>query len=478
MISVCHRSVLGLAFEDRRILVAEVAGRQKLSLRGAAEFCVPQEISLEDPEALGRSLGSFLRYHRLNTRSAVLGLPARWLVTREKRFPPAGDTALAGMVRIEAERAFASELPHLVVDYVRRPARSGSRGRVLIAAVPRLTVERLLAVARAANLKPLAITASSIVLGGLLRPRVPSLALLSIRPSHAELVVRLGGCVEILRHLGALTGGGVGASPEDIGRLASAARLQMMALSGAEEKQVAPEAFVIWNGTGMDSGRFHILAGALGANAMDEVGLADLGLLPAGVSTDAERGCLAAVALAVAGLRVNGYPLDFLHSGLEVRQRRLNARRLALAAVGVVAVAGALGAFLETLHAEAREVALLRDRLNDMRPEIDAARVSVERAEMLRSWTDRRPRFLDVLLELTLACPADRPIWITNVAVREDMRVVASGKSSDERAVLEFLDKIRARPAFGDVQLLYMRDAGGASHDVAFSVRFNFTHRE
>ena len=112
------RNILGLAFEDNCIVAAEVRVRpQQLHLTRSGEFLIPERLSLENPSQLGQQLRQFLKANHFSSRSAVVGLPAKWLVARELTIPPAGSNALSGLLQIQAERAFALDPKDLVFDY-------------------------------------------------------------------------------------------------------------------------------------------------------------------------------------------------------------------------------------------------------------------------------------------------------------------------------------------------------------------------
>jgi tRNA pseudouridine-54 N-methylase len=91
-----------------------------------------------------------------------------------------------------------------------------------------------------------------------------------------------------------------------------------------------------------------------------------------------------------------------------------------------------------------------------------------------RRWREQGPRFLECLRELTLAFPAEGRIWTTSLAIREDMRGLVSGKSVDDKAVLELLDQLKKDAAFTDVKLVYIREAGGNVREVAYAISFVF----
>src|SRR5687767_1402465 len=92
-------SFLGIAVGDRSIAVAEVApargARDRWEARRVAEFIPPapaaagSEAADGADAAAGEALGRFLRENGFTPARAVIGVPARWLVAREREVPPA-----------------------------------------------------------------------------------------------------------------------------------------------------------------------------------------------------------------------------------------------------------------------------------------------------------------------------------------------------------------------------------------------------
>ena len=455
-------SALGLAIEERAILAAEVhVANGKAELRRAAEFALPEGASLDAPEALGAALREFLQKGHFAAKTVVIGLPARWLVTKEKAFPPAAAGVLTGMVRLEAERSFATEITRLAVDYV-APDAGGEGARVAMVAAPRARVEAAAALGRAAGLKVAAVTTSAGVLADALRTDAPTLLALCLRPGHVELAVRSDGALRSLRHLPVTLEGPA---------WQEALRAELLRAT-AQLPAGAPRDLAAWDGAGLGAD----VVNALGARAADP--LADLGVtMPPDGARDAAVHCATAAALACAGARKAALPVDFLHSRLEVRGPS-SRRRLMWAGAAAGALLIASGALFLEWRSEQRELTELRQKRDDLKPNADAARLLVDRVAVLRGWTDQRPRFLDPLRELTLAFPAEGRIWATSLAIRQDMRIAVSGKAADERSVLEVLDRLQANRAFEGVKLVYMRGAGGNSREVAFSMTLNFLNQE
>src|SRR5688500_1538278 len=107
---------LGIAVGDRSIAVAEVApsrgsgARDRWEVRRVAEFVPPAPDATGaatgaapvDAATAGAALGRFLRENGFAGGRAVVGVPARWLVAREREVPPAGLEQAAEVLRMQA----------------------------------------------------------------------------------------------------------------------------------------------------------------------------------------------------------------------------------------------------------------------------------------------------------------------------------------------------------------------------------------
>jgi hypothetical protein len=155
--------ILGLAFDERGISCAEVFAKDaRREQRRLGRFTFASNATLNEPAACGRALRAFLDEHRFDTKRAVIGVPAKWLITNERDVPPAGDTAASlAVLRMHAERIALGGNGELVTD-VAGDVNKGTT-RALIVGILRPQLDRLLAVATAANLDVVAVTATSLV---------------------------------------------------------------------------------------------------------------------------------------------------------------------------------------------------------------------------------------------------------------------------------------------------------------------------
>jgi hypothetical protein len=460
------RKMLGLAVAERAIAAVEVGivhgSRRVLH---AAEFPLPEGDAPQDAVALGSALRQFLRQNHFTASHCVIGLGSRWLVAKEKSLPPTTPDLLAGVLSIATEREFASDSKDLAFDYS-GPIRSAQGDSVLLVAAPHQQVEHLTAMAQAAGLKAAAVTSSTMALASATKGASSARRLvLSVSRTAAELSVQSGGGFQLVRRLPVSSAAGW------LDDLAGELRRVVVLLPGTQAQPQAPD-LLIWNASGLPAEEL----GALGKRLSLEARLckypSDLGIADGAVAPGGEFA--AATALAVAGLGEPPLAVDFLHSRLSPRKKLILRNKVSwgIGLAAAIFLAGLL-LFLDW-QKEEQEVQDLKDQLDGMKDSLVSAKDVVDKVAFARGWYDRRPRHMDCLRELTLAFPAEGRIWATSLAIGEDMRVLLSGKASDEKAVLEVVDRLGGNPRFAEVKPLYIREVGGGSSEVSFAISLKF----
>jgi len=473
------RRILGLAVEEHLIAAVELcsaAGRTVVTR--AEEFRFSGECSLQEPARLGEALRKFLLDKRFSAKHAIFGLPSKWLVVKEEQVPPVGGGSLAGILRLRAERTFASDLDDLAIDYVDRADVACNRPVVVVATL-REKVDQIFAMAKAARIRPRAVTPSVAALGaaGALAGRGSGLTLYLAKGS-AEFAVQREGEIRILRRIPLPDG-----EPEDsreasrrprVERVADLLRRIVSLLPGGTSDVDARE-LTVWNGIGLEDGELDVLGRRLGVEVVAPEDLTGLGIAGSTLGGSAEICRFApAAALGLVGLRPQLLSLDFFHSRLTVRRKAAPRRQIAWAGVLVIAMLAACLFLVADWRAREKEAGVLRGRLADMGADILAAREVIDRVSGARGWYDHRPGLLDCLRELTLAFPEDGRIWTTSLALTEDMRGLVSGKSTDESLTLKLLDALKSSGRFGDVKLLYTRGAESGGSESSFAMSFLF----
>jgi hypothetical protein len=462
------RKSLGLAFSSQSLQVAElsVAGKTCRFLR-AAEFTFGAGDSLQQPAQLGKKLAQFLKANRFSARQAVLGLPAQWLMLKEVTVPPASGEALAGMLRLQAERDFSMEPEALISDYLASPPglAAGVAQPVVLAAALRERIEQMRQVAQAAGVKPMAITVTALALAAL----SPNSNALYFGANGAELAVRRSNGLPRLYHLASCQGG------LDPAQLAGELRRALLELApGVGQARELP----VWDDLGISGGLLEKLPADARARLVPVKnfkaaawnGMAE-------VSPGAAGGSALALCLFQPGLA----GLDFLHSRLAVAPpSKLKGKAVWGAAAGA-ALLFAAGALLLDCRESMEQVAQQKGQLEGLEKSAAEARNFIGRFKMAEAWYNRRPNYLACLRALTLRLPEDGSIWASSLNLREDMRVVLTGFAADEKSVLDFVDRLKkagakpkSRPEFAEIKIDHTRSAEAKNSEISFSVSFVF----
>ena len=462
------RKILGIAVEENSMCIAEVqASSRRPAVRRAARFAYPDGASLREPAALGQALRVFLRQQHFSARRVVVGLPARWLVTREERVPRADSRALAGMLRVKAGQAFSTPADDLALDYALGGASEQGMSALLVAS-PTAKVDQVVAAMRAARLRPLAVMPTTLALGAATTGQTASRLVLNVGHESVEFAFIADGRPRAVRALAVRSSGpgGEALSGAAQGRAIAASLAQAAALLPRDDAP-EPRELVVWDGAGLGPEALSPLAEQMPGTTAIETDLTRLGM----TSVRGESvGCAAAAALASTGRTET--TVDFLHSRLTPPRQSVFGKRLAWAAALVIAFGAAGVSLYLDWRQDERDVAALKLRLERMQGDIDAARVVVKQVSQARSWYDQSPRFLEHLRQLTLTFPEAGTIWATSLAIREDREAVLSGRSDDEKAVLDVLARLKRSSAISDLKLLYVRETGGKTRGVSFAIRF------
>lgn len=458
------QTILGLALEDDRVRVAEVnLGNTGPRLLHSGLFTWPREDALEHSTETAEALRQFLKQNRMMSKSAVVGLPAKWLVTRELSLPPATPEALQGMLRLQAERAFSLDPQDLSLDTI-GPLENGDKAEVLLVGTHRQRLHQIQALMQGAGLDVLAITATSLCLRRL------------DREGHQGLYMG-DGWIEnwaVRNPLPRLRFTDMPATTELDSTQLQAQIRRLLLLSEAQTDQ-GPLGISLFTESPLGDDTFASLCQSMNGHAVLLNG--DVWLEQAGFSRTSLRDAgpaRIAAALPLATSRQAGLEVDFLHSALTQKTKKSHGRATLWGTVAAIVVLVLVAMAWMDAQGNRKAIAEYRSELDGMANDIAAAQAVVDRVTYAAQWTSRDPEFLSHLKQLTEAFPVEGSVWVTNLGIAENKKAVITGQAVDERPVLEVLDAIKSKPFFSDVQILYLRDSGRNSNEVsfAFAVRF------
>jgi type IV pilus assembly protein PilM len=177
-----RRTLVGLEIEPSAVHVASVEVNGRIVIQSAAmaplEAGIVRDGEVTDVEALADALRDLFAAHRDLDKRVRIGLANQKIVVRVIELPPISDPKeLAAAVRFRAQDEVAMPLDSAVLDFqpldlIDTP--QGPRQRVLIVAARRDMVDRVLAAARAAGLRPEGIDLSAFAMVRALRSPGPA----------------------------------------------------------------------------------------------------------------------------------------------------------------------------------------------------------------------------------------------------------------------------------------------------------------
>lgn len=447
--------ILGLALGERSMLVCEaVAGADGATqITRSAAFVYPADVLPSKPEAFGKALHAFLSSEGFTARAAVVGIPAKWTVTKIKQVPPIDPTLLPDMLRIQAESEFSAELKDLVHDYC-GTSDVAAASPVMLVAMQRKHITEIESAAEAAGLNLLAITSTALALGS---SGAGDRLTVTLSPSAIELTAWKNGQPSLVRHIAA--GGAL--SP------AVVADIRRSAMSAGAAASVA-----YYDDSSADAEQRQIVASAFATIAQ-----------PAPV---AAGGFASASALATPLLNGQPLPVDFLNSRLAPPKKAALPREAIFGiAAGIILVIGIIFAWVD-LHNKRKDLDDKNFTHFQLEPGAKNAAQEVAMIKYAQGWHTGKPRFLACLRDLTNAVPDNDRMYLTNFTLHDTMKGEIAGKAIAEtekavrdteksvRALSDHLKTMTGGKRFMEVNLTFDSRKVRQGKEISFSVSFKY----
>jgi len=457
------QTLLGLSIDESGIVVAELrirSGHPEAQRVGYWSF--QKKLDSNNAGEMGQQFRQFLRKNNFSAKQAVIGIPTKWVVAREINAPPASAEALAGMLAIQAERAFSLNASELIFDYCGRTNPS-EKSEVLLVAARRQIVNQIKELAVTAGLQVQSVTVSALALGKTLCGAGPEPRYgLYMRPGYCEFWAQANGNPRSIQH--------VPMPPEDESEerytelLTST--IQRLIMLSSQQGDSPPYHVTAYDGCGLSNRVIDRLNERLTPQIVVTAGQDSL--------DDPEQAqSVAALAVAMTTVGKNSPSVNFLHPRIGVRKKTGRKRVAVWAGMVGAACLLALVAVLADLQANRTDIATYTEQLELMSDDIAAAREIVDRISYAKSWTSQQPVFLNCLRELTSTFPEEPTIWATNLRLSENAGALV-GRAVDEESFYQVLDKIKQHQGFSNVQMIHVRNAGRDSREKEFAVNFEF----
>jgi len=466
------KTLLGLAIDDFGVVAAEVCIRPgRPEIRRAGFFGFDEKLNANNVKELGRKLRQFLRTNHFSSKRAVVGIPTKWIVTKEIVAPPATSDALMGMLSIQAERAFSLNASELIFDYCGRTSTS-EKSQVLLIAARRQIVNQIKELADAAGLQVRSVTVSALAFGKVLSGAGPEQRYgLYTRPTYCEFWSQSNGRLRSVKHVPMAGTSETAADQADF----LTSTIQRLILLSSEQNQPPPHQVTLYDACNLSDGIIDLLNKQLAPQITINDGSTGLLSERLGPPESPEYAqSIAATALAMTAVGADKCSVDFLNPRIGRKKTSGRRRVITWATIAGVVFAASVGVVIADWQSKSADIATCTRQLEQISEDINAAREMVDRISYASSWTSQKPDFLECLRQLTLAFPESPRVWATSLALSEKAEGSLVGKAVDEKSFYEVLDKIKENSAFSGVMMMHLRDAGGNSREKEFAVTFKF----
>ncbi len=426
---VHQKKVLGIAMGERSLLAAEVvASDDRPQVVRLAEMIYPEGISLFQPAELAKAVAHFLKDNHFSSRSAVIGIPLKWLVVKPKEVPPADDETVAQLLRLEAEAEFSTELKDLVYDFAGESAQGGASRTILLAATPKKYIDAIESLCDGARLGLLAITPSAMALGSMTGSSLKQdVLVLAVGSNGSELSSQRQASAIAIQSL---------RSAASQAPFVSELRRAVSTLPVAEGQRE----MVLWDGAGLDAGNLgeqigvNVRAGELGAFGVDASG--------AGINGQGAK-YASAVALALSAMGETGPGIDFLHSRLAPpRQHRIPRWGYLAAGAVVLLIVLAISAYSD-LATQEQLVADKNTQIAKEQSQADAARDFVNKETLAEYWRAGDPRYMACMRDLDAVIPEDGQTYATSLDIKAQTPSLSPQGSQPGAAPVSSADDMR-----------------------------------
>ena len=458
-------TLLGLSVDENRlegVVLRRTNG--SLKVQKTVGGILSLKLLTDDPELVGREIRNLLDQAGVRERTCLFCLPVSWLTTQQVKMPDLPEEDLRSFLELEAERGFhvGPDLLSIVTSRYQTP--SGERYATQMAA-PLTQLARLEQVLRAAKLRPVSFTPGITALESSEDGGKEGVMRLLPGEDKVDVLLAGGGGVVALRSLDA-------AAATDDGDDDSLLREIRITLG-----QV-PASF---QGS-FRRAQLHVTGRVDRTLARDlALELEDMGFqceqlettFPPTLAGKLPEGTMASpVVVATARyLKGIGVEFEFLPPRVSSWQRfsqRVSSRKLAWTGAAAAALAVLLaGAFLIQYW----RWSSLENQWAAIRPPVEELGGLQERIRKYRPWFDESMTSLTILHRLTESFPEDGRVTAKSLEIRNLLGVACTGTARDNQALLDTLDRLRAKPGVGEMKVDQIR--GKSPLQFVFNFQWN-----
>jgi len=437
------RSALAISLESTRLAVKLVRGDDNDTLPEPS-FSIPlgAEDILKDPEKAGQQLIAALGAAGIRERQCVVCVPPGWALTASTDLPEVGAEDLRGYLELRAEREFSIPAADLRLGYCAYDLPNGQRRATLAA----LSSKKIEAVEKMLEIAHRRASSISLALDKCLSQPRAMLHFLT-NGNHTDVVVTAGGGIAGLRSLpGPMTSGDTVFDPVafcrdvriTLGRLPEAVRQQIRnaAFSGPSAEKLCVQT------------RYDLLRmGIESPECKFAPATADSSTEAVGAAAETARRKLREQPIAFEFVVPEAKRWQALFDRVDTTRRR----RLLIGA-GALLLLPLLLLFIRSeieSHLQGQWDAMAQNA-----GELDALQKQIHQYQ---PWFEPTPQGLQVMQSLVSAFPEQGDVWAKSIQVSETHKVTCTGFARNQPALMELMQRMRARPDITALQVQQIR---------------------
>jgi hypothetical protein len=455
------QSVLGLTLLDgqlRACLVTRAKGGPEIVKVASATLTL--DLLHPEAELVGREIKNHLDAAGIRERHCIVGIPPRWVMSQHTKVPELSPEDANSFLAIEAEKGFPVDPAQLQV--ARSFQRSSAGTYVTQLAVRQEQVAQLMAVLKAAGLKPVSFSVGLAVLPGTIAKAGQGRATVAVGPAGVTLLVSAGGGIAAFRTCEVTIDSEAGEKLIHGASVARELRITFEQLP-AELRAEVRELFLTGDST---------LARQLAESLGDWAKAAGLHL-SRGDLPEKNLGAETAQQLATRWLEAGVVELEFLPprpSRWAVLMERYSSKRLATAGFAVAGLAAI--AVIAFAWQEFRRWSL-RSEWAGMQAQVTALDAVQGRIREFRPWYDTSLRSLSIMKRVTECFPDNGSVTAKTLEVHGNALVTISGTARDNAALLRVQEQLRKAKEVQSLKIEQIR--GKTPMQFTLTFRWNAT---
>jgi hypothetical protein len=458
-------TVLGLTLDGGMLTAVEVK-RSNGSVRIMKQTRAPITLDAlrDEPELAGREIRNILNEAQISAKQCVAGVPASWALTVHVKIPAMEQEDIPSFLQLEAERCFACN-----IDELQRSSRicetSAGEKYATIFGVPRAYLERLAAVLRAAQLKPV-----SLSLGIAALPDAENgAATVQIEDGRIDLLLASSGGIVALRTIeGALDAEGPDRRIQTevlarelritLGQVSAELRAEIRTLNIFGEHRYAEQLL----------SDFQTRARVLGINVRHVTRYPEQ---HHGVAVPGDAPVTSALSLAAQFLSDSARAFEFLPpkpTMWEQMATRYSSKRLAYAGAAVLVLLLLVAAGF--LYQQSR-LSKYNSQWSGMKAKVAELEELQNKLRQFRPWYDKDLSTLRIMRDLTQAFPEDGVVSAKIIEIREGNLISCIGTARDNSSLLATIDRLRNSENVRDLRVDQIR--GNAPMQFTFNFQWS-----